>query len=375
MKKIISYFLVSALSLSTMPATVTAIETNNQPANITSEKSQTTSYIITYKDIDTSAIDKQAEEKRAEYIYKLYEQELTQQEFERLSTEYYNNVRLELLEKEYSEKSTKILKEFGINGDLAMCSKYTPTIICPLTVEQKKLVEESDLIESVTIYTPIEIEPSTEKITYSTKEEFINAITGGKDAAEIFGEDIKIAAELNCKKNDSLFDYFIIYGLKSDRDIENAIDRIYENNRDLKIMVSPVENRSGTLFSISCEKINTSNSIGGFAFVDDEYPAWISKQSIESFSQTYNFNPLKYIINLGDTNGDYKIDSTDASDILELYAKLSTSPDLMVTDNQLKHYDVNADGRVDSSDASKILEYYAFLSTGGDCALKEFINK
>lgn len=47
----------------------------------------------------------------------------------------------------------------------------------------------------------------------------------------------------------------------------------------------------------------------------------------------------------------------------------------MVTDNQLKHYDVNADGRVDSSDASKILEYYAFLSTGGDCALKEFINK
>lgn len=70
-----------------------------------------------------------------------------------------------------------------------------------------------------------------------------------------------------------------------------------------------------------------------------------------------------------------KIDSTDASDILELYAKLSTSPDLMVTDNQLKHYDVNADGRVDSSDALKILEYYAFLSTGGDCALKEFINK
>ncbi len=220
-----------------------------------------------------------------------------------------------------------------------------------------------------------DMEPTTEKISYSTKEEFIKAITGGKDPAELFGENIKIDAELNCTSGESFNDYFIIYGLKSDREIANVINQLNENNDYMTLLISPVENRCGTFFTILLENVNTSNSICGLVFVDDEYPGWVSKKSIEQFSQTYKFNPSKYIINLGDTNSDFIINASDASNALALYAELSTNSNLTVTDDQLTHCDVNCDGKINASDASKILEYYAFTSVGGDCALKEFINR
>ncbi len=375
MKKIVSCITASLMFMSIIPSTVTALEvTDTLPQISVTEKQNADLYYIFYKDIDTTEIDKIAEEKRAEYIYTLYEQDLTKQKFEQLSTEYYLKVRLELLEKAYSEMSTKVLKELGINNEAVFCSKFTPTIICELTDEQIKLAEASELIESVSVYKPIETVPSDDKQSYSSKEDFINIITGGKDVKKLFGEDVKVAAELNCKKDNTVHDYFIIYGLKNKSEIDSVINKLAINNSDLKIITSPVESRSGTLFSISSDKIETKNTISGFVFVDDEYPAWISKQTIASFTQMYNFDPSMYIIRLGDTNNDFKVNASDASDTLRLYAQLSTESDFSITAEHLKHYDVNSDGIINASDASAILSYYAFLSTGGEDSIKDFLN-
>lgn len=93
-----------------------------------------------------------------------------------------------------------------------------------------------------------------------------------------------------------------------------------------------------------------------------------------SFTQMYNFDPSKYIIRLGDTNNDFNLNASDASDTLRLYAQLSTESDFSITAEHLKHYDVNSDGIINASDASAILSYYAFLSTGGEDSIKDFLN-
>ncbi len=67
---------------------------------------------------------------------------------------------------------------------------------------------------------------------------------------------------------------------------------------------------------------------------------------------------------LGDVSGDNKVDSSDASLILEEYANIQTGAALAFNDTQKKSADVNKDSKIDSADASKILEYYAAVSTG-----------
>lgn len=63
----------------------------------------------------------------------------------------------------------------------------------------------------------------------------------------------------------------------------------------------------------------------------------------------------------GDANYDGAIDASDASTVLEHYAKLSTSSQCIPTDYYTM--DFNEDSAVDSSDSSAILEKYAELST------------
>jgi len=66
----------------------------------------------------------------------------------------------------------------------------------------------------------------------------------------------------------------------------------------------------------------------------------------------------------GDINADDVIDSSDASEVLMIYALVSTGGG-DITDEERAAGDVNGDGLIDSSDASLILGYYAYVSTGG----------
>ena len=77
---------------------------------------------------------------------------------------------------------------------------------------------------------------------------------------------------------------------------------------------------------------------------------------------------------VGDINTDGVIDSSDASEMLMLYAQVSTGGG-DVSDEIKAVADVNDDGFVDSSDASLILEYYAYVSTGGTDAADVFFSK
>jgi len=76
----------------------------------------------------------------------------------------------------------------------------------------------------------------------------------------------------------------------------------------------------------------------------------------------------------GDINGDGVVDSSDASEVLMLYAQVSTGGD-DVSDETKAIADINGDGLVDSSDASLILEYYAYVSTGGTDTADVYFSK
>ena len=60
--------------------------------------------------VQNACIEEKAEAKRIEYIYELYGQNLTDHVIERLSTEYYSSIRLEMLRNAYAEKSAEVLK-------------------------------------------------------------------------------------------------------------------------------------------------------------------------------------------------------------------------------------------------------------------------
>lgn len=77
---------------------------------------------------------------------------------------------------------------------------------------------------------------------------------------------------------------------------------------------------------------------------------------------------------LGDINGDSTVDASDASNVLAVYALVSTGKESELTEAQIATADVNKDGSIDASDASLILAYYAYISTGGTGTLEEYLN-
>lgn len=66
----------------------------------------------------------------------------------------------------------------------------------------------------------------------------------------------------------------------------------------------------------------------------------------------------------GDINNDGVINASDASEVLEIYALISTGVKKSV-ENSYNTADINEDGKIDSADASVILEFYSYLSTNG----------
>ena len=80
------------------------------------------------------------------------------------------------------------------------------------------------------------------------------------------------------------------------------------------------------------------------------------------------------IVTKGDTDGNSRIDSSDASAILQEYARLSTGGESGLDSDGKAVSDVDGDGAVSAKDASIILEYYSYVSTGGDETICEHTN-
>ena len=97
-----------------------------------------------------------------------------------------------------------------------------------------------------------------------------------------------------------------------------------------------------------------------------------STSSETTTSTTSTSTPEKY--KFGDPNGNGKIDSSDASFVLGVYAILATGGDAGLEEEQIKAADVNKDAKLDAKDASAILSYYSYTSTGGKEDLETFLK-
>ena len=108
----------------------------------------------------------------------------------------------------------------------------------------------------------------------------------------------------------------------------------------------------------------------------DQMEAWVFTNGIEQgyieiTEPVVQEGPIE--ANLGDIDGDNKINASDATRILGAFSALSTGGDTGFTEEQLACADVNKDKKVDAKDATVALGYYGYTSTGGTATISEFI--
>ena len=85
---------------------------------------------------------------------------------------------------------------------------------------------------------------------------------------------------------------------------------------------------------------------------------------------TYDIN---YFSSLGDADADGYVNSVDASYVLNVYAKLSASASVPMTETRRKCCDANRDGSIDANDASLILNFYANSATSSNPNWEKFL--
>ena len=96
-----------------------------------------------------------------------------------------------------------------------------------------------------------------------------------------------------------------------------------------------------------------------------------SVMCIGVISSGFALSTANAAVNLGDVNGDNKIDSKDAVLVLKDYAENLAGKSATIDKTVA---DVNADNSVDSKDAVWILRYYANTLTGYEKDISEFIK-
>ena len=77
----------------------------------------------------------------------------------------------------------------------------------------------------------------------------------------------------------------------------------------------------------------------------------------------------------GDVNGDGMINAVDASNVLSIYARISTTNGAKLTETERDCCDVNNDDSVNAIDASNILAYYTYTQTGGNDSIETYMKK
>ncbi len=350
--------------------TVTTVTTSSAPQTTTTaptENTQNKSYWIFYNDIDTKDIDETVAEKVHDYTYSLYEQGIGGSEAEMKIADYSQEIRLGLLKEAYKEASSKILKELDVKGTGVFCSSFTPAIICSLTDEQLEIAKKSENIKQIDLLADMELKPLVE---FSDKNSFIDFFTKDVEGNPVLDSDVKVDAIFN-SGSDNKTDYLIVYGLPDVKAIDETVKKLKENSR--LIWGSPIETYSGSIFRIARSSLPTNNLVQLIVFADDVLPGFTGYDPAR-YSEEVGFDVKPYISFLGDTNGDFKLDSTDASAILSAYAKVQTNDGYVLSKDDIKKMDVDGNGSVDAVDASCILSYYTYTSTGGSGTFRDFLK-
>ena len=148
---------------------------------------------------------------------------------------------------------------------------------------------------------------------------------------------------------------------------ENGKFCVYRNNSDFTSgkIIFRCEGIDAGEYTISYENLK----FYGKDFAD--YSGYVKKDMDPHFTIKETASVTKK--NLGDIDGNKRLDAVDSSRILAIYARLSTGGN--ATEEEEIVCDVDRDGFIDAVDASKISAYYAHVSTGGNLTFKEFLDK
>ncbi|MBR3900990.1 MAG: hypothetical protein IKJ60_05515 [Ruminococcus sp.] len=128
----------------------------------------------------------------------------------------------------------------------------------------------------------------------------------------------------------------------------------------------PQKDENGA-FITKKDEINISETCTASPATIEEAFAKSDKAEVKITPPGSNKPILKYNITktkgFGDINSDETVSSSDASAVLELYAKTATGIIESIDDKKMLICDINRDTSLDASDASIILDYYATSST------------
>lgn len=366
-KRLLSAILTAAVTLSALtavPAYVTAEEAV-PVSSVSAESEQTKNYWIFYKNIDTTEIDNVVRQKVHDYEYSLYDTEKDARTIERLVTDYYQSMRLEMLKEAFAEKSAEILTELGVEPSAAWCSKFTPSIVCPLTEEQYEKAAKMDSITDISSYEPAVLQP----LTLTEKDDILNEYTRNADGKSLCDDNVRFDVVFGAGPDNNT-NYLVVYGLKS----ENEIKTVKKQLADKYHWDTPtMELYSGV--ELSCTDQGAANSLKILVFVQDQLPGFAVKDTIGNYSAKLGFDVSPYIISLGDSNGDFRINAADASDVLSKYTQAQTTGSAGLSAAEIKKLDVDGDGTISALDASAILSYYAYTATGGIISLRDYLKK
>lgn len=145
--------------------------------------------------------------------------------------------------------------------------------------------------------------------------------------------------------------------------------------------------KCNTLTSVTIENPNCTISDSALTISNkyDEFTGTIygyENSTAQAYAEKYNrkFDTLENAptdtptLPLGDINGNNIVDSSDASNVLAVYALVSTGKESGLTAEQKTAADVNGDGKYDSIDASLILAYYSHIQTGGTGTIEDYLK-
>lgn len=135
--------------------------------------------------------------------------------------------------------------------------------------------------------------------------------------------------------------------------------------------------------SLESVTIPKNTEIGLFAPIFDSDTKTVVKGY--KYSSAYN-HAKKYNIKfvyigdgyeylLGDTDSNGVVDASDASKVLEGYAMMQTDSPTGLSEAQIAASDATGDGKMNSADASHILNYYSHALTGGNSTFEKFIDE
>jgi uncharacterized protein YkwD len=184
----------------------------------------------------------------------------------------------------------------------------------------------------------------------------------GLPAYKVLPELIK-AADIRAKETVKVWDHTRPDGRGGLTVIDDlGLDWNYLGENIAKGQTSPSSVMDGWMNSSAHRASILSNNFQYFA-VGVAYSGGIYYWTQVFLGSSASFPTAYYPEHFGDTNNDGKIDSVDASLVLQEYAAVSAGKKYTLSSAQRARSEVNGDSKVDSVDASVILRIYAKNST------------